>query len=155
MKIEITKEQYENLIKMNSLANAVLETLDDFSGDEKYEKILEENKKLEDYFLNYAKDFNCEKLVEVGEEDEIYLKEEIFENEIMSILSAYDECSLVDFLASNLAWRDFRKKYSQKQIDEMAKKNGGYFGVALSEYEKKYWDEFEKNNFDRLEIKEN
>lgn len=154
MQIEITKEQYKNLIKMNSLANAVLGILSDFSKDEKYEKILEETEKVENYFLNYAKDFDCKKLVET-DDDEVCLKEEFFENEVMSILFDYDKCSLIESLSSDLAWRDFRKKYSQKQIDEMAKKNGGYFGVALYEYEKKYWDEFEKNNFDRLEIKEN
>jgi hypothetical protein len=36
----------------------------------------------------------------------------------------------------------------------MAKENHGYFGVALYDYEKKYWDEFEKNGFERLEVKE-
>ena len=66
----------------------------------------------------------------------------------------YDECELLNGLANKLAWRDFRRDYSETEREEMAEKNGGYFGVPLYAYEKKYWDEFEKYEYDRLEIKE-
>lgn len=60
----------------------------------------------------------------------------------------------MNLLANELAWRDFKRKHSNEEITEMSKENGGYFGVPLYDYEKKYWDEFEKRGFERLEIRE-
>jgi hypothetical protein len=82
----------------------------------------------------------------------IHLTKEQYEKIILPILDDYDEHELFNGLANKLAWRDFGREHSKSEITEMAKKNSGYFGVALYDYEKRYWDEFEKYDYDRLEV---
>lgn len=58
-------------------------------------------------------------------------------------LRLIEEFDVHDTLSNKLAWRDFRQDHSSEEINQMKKENGGYFGVSLYDYEKKYWDEFE------------
>jgi hypothetical protein len=58
-----------------------------------------------------------------------------------------------DGIANELAWRDFRRDHTEAELKKMSKENHDYFGVELYDYEKKYWDEFEKYGYKRLEIK--
>ncbi len=148
MKINITKKQYRQLIKATALANATLGMLGDTIEGSSYKQQSNDLEKLERYFLQYAKDSDYE---EVLDEDG-YLDEDFYESAIMSILSEYDEYTVHTTLANKLAWRDFKKDHSEKEIEKMAQENGGYFGVELHDYEKKYWDEFEKHGFSRLNL---
>ena len=148
MKINITKKQYRQLIKVTALANATLGILGDTIEDSDYKQQSNDLEELERYFLQYAKDFDYE---EVLDEDG-YLDEDFYESNIMSILSEYDEYTVHTTLANKLAWRDFKKDHSEKEIEKMAQENGGYFGVELHDYEKKYWDEFEKHGFNRFSL---
>jgi hypothetical protein len=59
---------------------------------------------------------------------------------------------MYDRLANKLAWRDFHENHSEEEIKKMSKENGGYFGVALYDYEKKYWDELDERGITRLKI---
>lgn len=121
---------------------------------EKYEEMYEKTEKLEKYFLKHAQNFGCEDLLEEYKGD-VFLNEDLFENEIMSILSEYDDYNLHSSLAKKLAWRDFRKEHSDEEIEKMSEENMGYFGVELYKYEEKYWDEFNEHGYNRLEIKQN
>jgi len=143
MKIDITKEQYKQLIPMLAIASGVTGILGDVLPETDYKKRSLKMEKLEQYFLQFADDFGC------GE----FLDEEFYENRILPIMSDFEDYSVHDGLSSDLAWRDFRNEHTKKEMDKMAKENGGYFGVALYDYEKKYWDEFDEHGYDRLEIK--
>jgi hypothetical protein len=60
MNIELTKEQYRNLIYLSVIGNSVLGILgDDYKGYKKQSLRCEE---LEDYLLKYAQDFHGEDL---------------------------------------------------------------------------------------------
>lgn len=121
--------------------------------DTDYKKRSDKMEKLEEYFLQYAGDFDCEKLVQDYRGVNI-LNDEVYEEQISPIIDDYDEFNLQDSLASKLAWRDFKNDHSEKEIEEMLEKNGGYFGVQLYDYEKGYWEEFENHEYDRLCVKD-
>ncbi|EKE21706.1 MAG: hypothetical protein ACD_7C00153G0009 [uncultured bacterium] len=142
MKIDFTKEQYRNLMTMISIADGVVGILGDVIPEKDYKKLSGKMEELETYLLGYASDFDCNE----------FLDEDFYEDKILPIVSDFEEYSTHDNLSNDLAWRDFRREHTQEELDNMAKENGGYFGVALYDYEKKYWDEFEKNGYDRLEI---
>ncbi|MCK4554043.1 hypothetical protein KAU19_03705 [Candidatus Parcubacteria bacterium] len=144
MKINITKKQYKRLIEAVSIANGIVGVLGDVSRKTDYKKHSNEIEELEKYFLQFADDFGCGHLAD----------EDMYEDHILPIIDDYEDYATHDCLANKLAWRDFRKDYSEKEINEMSKESNGYLGPQLYKYEKKYWDEFEKNEFERLEIKE-
>ena len=152
MKINITKEQYENLIIMNGIASSVLGILGDSMPDMNYKKRADKMEKVEEYFLQYAEDFGCEEFTEDHDGKKIF-KEEMYEKHIMTIIDDYDQLELFNGLANKLAWRDFRKDHSEKEIGMMREENGNYFGPELYDYEKRYWDEFKKYEYERLDIK--
>ena len=64
MKIELSKEQFINLLKMSHIANSVLGILGVVLPETDYKKKSDEMESLEDYFLSYARDFGCDNLVE-------------------------------------------------------------------------------------------
>lgn len=151
MKINLTKAQYRNLILMSSLTSSIFGILKDSLDDEEYASQSNKMNELDEYLLQFAYDFDCEELVEKYEGKNV-LKDDIYEKMTMSVLEEYGECETFDTLANKLAWRDFMKDHTEEEIKKMSKKNGGYFGVALHPYEKKYWYEFEKNGFKRVRI---
>jgi hypothetical protein len=151
MQIELTKEQYKNLIRMVNTTNNILGLLSDHIEDERYKTMSKEAEEIENYLFGFAKDFECDDLVE-NWEGKIILSDKTSE-QFHEILDDYDDFILFDSLVNKLAWRDFYRDHSEPEIKEMAKRNKGYFGVELYDYEKKYWDEFEKYGYDRLEIK--
>jgi hypothetical protein len=151
MQIELTKGQYKNLIRMVNTTNSILGLLSDHIEDERYKIMSKEAEVIENYLLSFAKDFECDDLVESWE-GKIILNDKTNE-QFHEILDDYDDFILFDSLVNKLAWRDFYRDHSESEIREMAKRNKSYFGVELYDYEKKYWDEFEKYGYDRLEIK--
>lgn len=151
MQIEFTKEQYEKLIMMVNMANGVLGLLGDHIEDKKYKEMSGKVEEVENYILSFAENFGSGSLVEKWD-GKIILNDKTSEK-FQEIMDDYDDFILFDSLANKLAWRDFRKTYSREEIDKMAEKNGGYFGVEIYDFEKKYWDEFDERGIDRLEIK--
>jgi hypothetical protein len=152
MQIDITPEQYKNLILMSGIATSVFGFLGDANPDTEYKAQSLEMDELEKYLLQFADEFDCGEYTQDLDGEKV-LDDELYEEIIMPILEDYEENELMSSLANKLAWRDFYADHSKSEIDAMAEQNGGYFGVQLYEYEKKYWDEFEKNDFDRLVIK--
>lgn len=152
MKINITKKQYKELITMISIANGIVGVLGDVIPKTDYKKRSEKMTDIENYFLQFANNFNYSKVTqEDNNEKKIILNDNFYENKILPIITDYENYAVHEILSNKLAWRDFKKKYSKKEIVEMSKKNGGYFGVEIYDYEKKYWDEFNENGFEKLE----
>ena len=138
---------------MNGIAGWILGILSDAIGGGEYKEKNKKANELESYILRYAESFDFNDLVEDfnGEKS---LNEKAVDKYIHPVVEDYAEFEIHDGLANKLAWRDFDREHTKEEIEKMAKENGGYFGVALYDYEKKYWDEFEKNGYERLEIKE-
>jgi len=155
MKIDLTKKQYKELISMVAIANGIVGVLGDTMGEIDYKKRSNEMTDMENYLLQYANDFSCGELAQENEYEKTdILDDEYYENEILPIINDYEEYATHDTLSNKLAWRDFRNDHSEAELKKMAKENDGYFGVEIYKYEKKYWDEFEEYEYDRLEIVE-
>jgi len=152
MKIELTKEQYKELVFMSGIANYVCGILGDSLPDG-YKKRSRKMHELQEFILQHADEFDYKEFLEKsGGKNEF--TDDWFNKKMSPIMSDYDDCQMDNALSKALAWRDFEKDHSKQEIKEMEKKNGGYFGVALYAYEKRYWNEFEKHGFERLEVKE-
>lgn len=151
MQIELTNEQYRDLIIMSGISTSIFGILGDSLDGSDYKKRSNKMDGIEEHLLSYAKEFDCEDLIENFEGKDL-LNDEFSEENILPILTDYEQFALYDGLAHGLAMRDFRRDHTATEIKKMSKENGGYFGVEMYDYEKKYWDEFDKHNYDRLEI---
>ena len=124
MKIDITKEQYKELVAMVAIANGIVGVLGDVLVEGGYKKRSKKMRNLENYFLQFASDFDCNNLAQEDElEDEVVLDDEYYENKISPIITDFEEYAVHDTLANKLAWRDFYREHSEKEIKEMVEKN--------------------------------
>ncbi|MEI7709702.1 MAG: hypothetical protein WCI76_03230 [bacterium] len=151
MKINISKNQYENIIKALEISSFVYGNLSDFV-DHKYKKRVDALESTQKDFLKFAKEFDFDKNTE-NFEGEVVLREEYYE-QLLNDLLLYDEQQLFENLANKLGWRDFERKFTKEEIEKMSEERGGYLGVPLYDFEKKYYDEFNEHEYGRLEIKE-
>lgn len=154
MKINLSKDQYKQLIELIAISNGLLGVLGDALPDSNYKKRSKKMDDLESYLLQSAKEFGCPDLAQYDSYDgKVILDDEYYENEIYPILEDYEDFAVHDTLSNKLAWRDFHNDHTEAEIEKMRKENNGYFGVPLYDYEKKYWDEFDKYGYDRLVVK--
>ncbi len=151
MKINITKKQYKDLIAMCAIANSVLGIMGDELDEKDYKAKSDKYEELEAYFLQFAKEMDANDMVDKYE-GKYVLDDDFYGEKINTIIEDYDDHIMFSLLVNKLAWRDFHKDHTKEEIKKMAEENGGYFGVELHDYEKKYWDEFEENGLDRLKI---
>ncbi|MEK9175656.1 MAG: hypothetical protein AAB795_03660 [Patescibacteria group bacterium] len=151
MKININKTQYENIVKALEISSFVYGNLSDFV-DEKYKKDVNTLENVQKDLLEHAKEFHFNKNTE-NFEGKIILREEYYEK-LLDDLFLYDDHQLFENLANKLGWRDFKRKFTKEEIEKMSEKYNGYLGVPIYDFEKKYYDEFNKHEYDRLEVKE-
>ena len=136
---------------MCEMANTVFGLLGDAMPEADYKKISMDSEALEEYLLRQAEQFDSVNLVDAYEGKNIF-SERLRTEQVMPIMDDFEEFVLHDKLPNILAWRDFNREHSEEEQRKMAKKNGGYFGAEIYPYEKRYWDEFEKYGFERLEV---
>ncbi len=143
MKIDFTKEQYENLCKAvylgNFLANGPRE--DDY---------LDNIEEIEQYVYSFYKEFGVEDLIE-EDEGKFYPTIEM-EDEMDEPISFYDAESFWEMLADELGKRDFVEKYGQAAVKKMDFKERI---EKESPFIDKYEKEFSRNGLANLFIKEN
>ncbi|MEK7557759.1 MAG: hypothetical protein AAB530_00940 [Patescibacteria group bacterium] len=148
MKINFTKKQYEHLILINQLAGSTLGILGD-EVDDRYKKDSDENEIFESYILGFAKDFGMKKFTD-NFHGQIVLKDELYEK-YYKITNEYDEFIMWDELAHMLARRDFYKTTSKEELKEC--KKVGLLNKRFRDLVNKYWEEFENNGPENIEIK--
>jgi len=155
MKINLSKQQYEDLLKAVSMSNTIYELLSDAveSDEIDFDENAERTRELQSYLLEFAEEFGVEEIVEEFD-GELLLNEEYENEEIEPIMDAFEEYILHDALPNTLAWRDFNRDYTAEEQDKMEEENGNFFGVELFPYEERYRNEFEKYGFNRLFIKD-
>lgn len=151
MKIELTKEQYENLIKLvylgNWMINAIRSGTEDEPRIEKYDE-------LEQYIFSFAKEAGLEKYIEFDEKYNQFFPTREFEEsaELEQYMEDYDDEVFWQELSDRLGIRDFTRKYSADDIKKMDQKETF---LKKQEFIIKYEEEFYKYGIDRLGIKEN
>lgn len=153
MKINLTKKQYENLITMSGISTTIFGLLSDAVEEGDYKARSKEMDELETYLLGFAKEFGREDLVFEFEGKPTF-DDDVHEEQIIPIIDDFEEYAVHTQLSNKLAWRDFEKEHTEEEMEKIAEEHGGYLGVALYDYEKKYWDEFEKYGFERLVVDE-
>lgn len=152
MKIELTKEQYKNLLEVSHIANSVLGLLGDVLPGKEYKKKADEMDNLENYFISFARDFGCDNLVE-DFKGKTLMKEEIYE-ELSEILDEYDDYIFWNELEVRMGKRDFEKTETDDD-KKYIKESKGWYPRRIDAVYAKYAQEFENYGIDRLEIREN
>jgi hypothetical protein len=147
MLIELNKKQYKRLIKYLEIAGAVFGLLGDFVS-KKYKKESDRLEELRSFFLKRARGFKCGKMTEefMGK---IILKDKYGEK-FMKVIEDYNDYIFWSELARRLAQRDFFRKYTKEEIEKMELMERM---EKIDEIENKYWEEFEKNGLERIEVK--
>lgn len=135
MKINISKRDYETIIKALDISEAVFGSLTDFVS-ESYREEYEGAKKAMSNLLKHSKDFKLDKIVEEYE-GELFLSD-LNPDFALNVLGEYVDLEIYQKLSNQLAWRDFRIKYSDEEIKKMDKSGTGYYGVELYPFEKRY-----------------
>jgi len=150
MKIELSKEQFINLLKVSNIANSVLGILGDVLSGTDYKKKSDETKDLEEYLLRYTKDFGCSDLIE-DFHGKTLLKDKIYEK-IDEIVEDYDEYIFWSELEVRMGKRDFERTITEKE-KQYIRENKGWLPDRVHEIYEKYRQEFENHGIDRLELK--
>lgn len=150
MQLELTKEQYENLVKMLSISNWVLEVLeavDEEDGD--YEKEIEEMQELEQYILSKHADFDSHGKILFEPQMENYITTQEVEDEIVPIMEIYEDYAFWEELTHRMARRDLIEEHGEKKIHEM---DPLHRMELEEEFLIKYGEEFSQNGLVRLHI---
>ncbi len=145
MKIDLIKEQYENLIKLVYLGNWMINSVRLEDGRiKKYDDI-------EQYIFSFAKNFGLERYVEFDQKyNQIFPTREFEEDqELEQYEEEYDNEVFWQELSNRLGSRDFLKRYGQETIKKMEQKERF---LKEQEFIIQYEEEFEKHGIDRLGI---
>jgi len=149
MKINLTKEQYWNLMRAvymaDWMANAICES--DMKQDDKI-------KEIRDYVFSFAKEMGFEDYAEYDEELGKYYATFDMDDDpaTRQLIERYDEHSAWDEISSWLGERDFHRKYSREEIEKMTDEERF---TKQMECEAVWGEEFEKNGIDRLKVDKN
>ena len=142
MQIELTNEQYRQLLELVSLGNGVLGTVGDLSEDQVYEAKSMEGEDMQSYLLGFAGEFDSEDL----------LKEEMYQEHILPIMMDYEDLVTYDNLSTQLAWRDINREMSEEELNEMVEKYEDQLEEKISAYEDEYRQEFARFGLTHLEV---
>ena len=116
MNINFTKKEYRLLLDIFSIADWVMNshTVGDNRATEPY-------RMLEQKFMSYAKDFECENLIKYDKKLETYFQTAEYEDlETDSrFIDAYEEEVFWEELCSRLAQRDLLEEKGQQPVKEM------------------------------------
>jgi hypothetical protein len=146
MKINFTKKQYEDLMKLVYLGAWMINSHRTDNIEERYEE-------LDQYILSFSEEFGTEKYVEFDEELNRFFTTREFEEDtgIEQYKEEYDDNTFWDELIYRLARRDLIKTYGEAAVftmttDELLDKEQPFID--------RYEMEFERYGIDNLEIKE-
>ncbi|MBU1102727.1 hypothetical protein KJ853_03685 [Patescibacteria group bacterium] len=147
MQIDLNREQFLALVRYLASAGYIYGLLGDIV-DDKFKKQSDETDELENYLLRYAKDFDCEKIVDEFEGKKFLSEKE--NDKILDDISEYDEYAFWSELANRLAKRDFFRTHSQQEIEKM---DDFEIMHKQAEIEDKYWEELEKKGIEKFELR--
>lgn len=148
MQIELNKKQYRDLIEFLDTANYIYGYAGDMLENKKYKAKSDELDELIAYFLDFAKGFESEDLVDEFEGRK-FVEEELSEKHLDMIFK-YDENIAWERLVELLSRRDFVRKYGIEAIRKMTDHERI---MKEGEIEEKYWEEVENHGVERLEVK--
>ncbi len=145
IKIEFTKAQYENLIKLVYLGNWMINAIRTDDIVKKYDDV-------EQHIYSFAKDVGLDKYIEFDSKfNKFFPTKELEEDEEMEkYREEYDDEIFWDEITDRLARRDLIRKYGENAIKKMTWKERSEKEYPFIE---KYEKEFAKYGIENLEIK--
>lgn len=149
MKINLTKKQYWDMMRSVYIgywvANAICE--DDKEKDNGIESV-------RNYIFSFAKEFGLEKYAEYDNELNKYYATWDMDDEpsVRDLIERYDEHTFWDEMSHRLGKRDFFRRYTEKEIENMDEED--YF-ENIMRYEIEWEEEFEKNGIECLRLDNN
>jgi len=142
--ITLTKEQYENLVKMVYLGDWMINSI------RVPEEEIKEFSDLEQYVYSFSKDFGMKQHIEFdGELKKYFPTMEFEEGEMDKYKSEYDEEGFWEELVYSLATRDFLEEYGKDTVKNMSNDERM---EKMETFENKYWQEVENQGIKRLKI---
>ncbi|PIZ49450.1 hypothetical protein COY29_01860 [Candidatus Woesebacteria bacterium CG_4_10_14_0_2_um_filter_39_14] len=144
--IGLTRKQFKALLKVVYLGNWVANAYRTEDMQKEYERI-------EDYIFSLAPQFGMGEYMDHEESDgDKYYPTNFFEEttDVHKLHEEYDEETMWDELAERLGKRDFFKKYSKEEIQNMSREE--HF-IKLSECIDVWNEEFSTYGLDRFRIK--
>lgn len=145
MQIELTNEQYKDLAVLVALGTWVREGIEDMDGAPPSRWA-----NLEKRILFVAINENIPNVAEVFE-GQIVPADEL-SHECEEIMEEYNDLQFFHELTLRLGQRDFYREASKEDI-KYIEDHHGLMPEKIHTYYRKYDDEFEENDIDRLEIK--
>ena len=149
--INLSKDQYKVLLKMSEISSSIYGILGDMVSDN-YKKQSNEIEKLNEYFLENAKNFGCEKFAEKYKGK--YIPSDPFSKKIDSAIFEYDNETFWNELEIRLGKRDFEQSISSQEAKEM-KNNNGWYPERIHLIYDKWQKEFEDYGINRLDVVKN
>lgn len=147
MEIKLTKEQYENLIKIIHLGDWMANAIHDGSKEDPTDEKLEE---IEDYIYSFAKEFGLENFIEYDEKHKKYFPTNELDELVQKYIDEYDDYCFWDELFYRMSDRDFERTYSREEISKMEIRER----FEKEEPFRNKWDkEINDHGIERLEIK--
>lgn len=113
MKINFTKKQYEDLLKLVYMGDWMTNANRTEDHTERFEE-------LESYLFSFAKDFGLEEYADADDPGRVY-PSRLFEEEIglRELIDEYDNETFWDELPDHLGERDFFEKFTKEEIEAM------------------------------------
>lgn len=143
MKIEFTKEQYENLIKLVHVGNFVI------NGIRVGEDEVAEYSELESYIYKHAKDFDLGHLV-AEEEGEFYPSQELEADEdLEEYMEEYTEEIFWDELGDRLAVQAILEHYDDEALNKMDAEQQFFLRMHVAD---QFQEEFEENGLEKVSV---
>jgi len=148
MKIELTKEQYKNLIKLVYLGNWIVNSIR--SGEED-DKRIEKYENIAQYIYSFSREEGLERYIEFDKQVNRFFPTREFEEDtdLERYRQEYDDEVFWQELIHRLAERDFIKEYGENTIKKM---NWRERLEKEQPFIEKYGEEFEESGLMNLEI---
>jgi hypothetical protein len=143
MKIELTEEQLECLVKLVYLGNVMANTW-------RTKDVIKEYDDVESLVLAAAVKNGLEDRAEFEKAEKRYVPSADLEEEMAEAVDFYDDNTFWDQLIFRMADRDFGRKYGEDALDELTTEKGTEREKPLLD---KYEKEFNEHGLDRLEIR--
>lgn len=143
MKIEFTKEQYENLIKLVHVGNFVI------NGIRVGEDEITQYNDLESYIYKHAKDFDLANLV-AEEDGEFYPSQELEADEdLEQYMEEYTEEIFWDELGDRLAVQAILEHYDDESLNKMDAEQQFFLRMHVAD---QFQEEFEENGLEKVRV---
>lgn len=148
MKINLSKKQYEILIRVLDAGSSVYGILGD-NVSEKYKKQSDEIEALEEYLLGFAKEFGREDMTQ-NFRDKLIMSDDLAE-ELQEAVDEYDNETFWHELEVRLGKRDFERTMTETEKKEI-EANNGWLPERIHGIYEGWGNEFEKYGIERLGV---